>query len=415
MPDPFSALSRPLEPVAPDAGFAERLRARLERALTYPKGVTVSDTALDLDARAGEQRLIAYLVVADGRAALDFYAEAFGARPVGEPIVQPDGALGHAELELAGARLFLAEGSAEHHVEPPAPGAKATVSFVLDLGDVDRAVARAVAAGAGLQRPAADTPHGRIAVVVDPFGHRWMLSGTGQTVRQGDVVYVSLFAHDRERAERFYEAVLGWRYGPAAPAGHARQVEGLAFGHGIIDGQDRFGLQVCFAVDDLDEALGRVVAAGGTVEGVDDEPFGRLATVRDDEGEALWLWQGHDGDVTARTPENGAVAGDISYLTLGVRDSARARAFYAAVLGLSFSPGTIDDGWGADGTSPMLGLHGGDAEASAVAMYRVDDIHAAVERVRRAGGEAPEPELRPYGWSARCRDDQGFEFYLGQH
>jgi predicted enzyme related to lactoylglutathione lyase len=46
--------------------------------------------------------------------------------------------------------------------------------------------------------------------------------------------------------------------------------------------------------------------------------------------------------------------------------------------------------------------------------YRVDDIAAAVERVRVAGGSAGEPERRPFGLLADCADDQGLPFHLWQ-
>jgi len=51
----------------------------------------------------------------------------------------------------------------------------------------------------------------------------------------------------------------------------------------------------------------------------------------------------------------------------------------------------------------------------AVPMWVTDDVIAAVERVRAAGGTVlEEPSTAPYGISARCTDDQGAEFYLGQ-
>lgn len=46
--------------------------------------------------------------------------------------------------------------------------------------------------------------------------------------------------------------------------------------------------------------------------------------------------------------------------------------------------------------------------------YRVNDIAAAVERVRAAGGRADEPERRPVGLLAECADDQGMTFRLWQ-
>jgi predicted enzyme related to lactoylglutathione lyase len=47
-------------------------------------------------------------------------------------------------------------------------------------------------------------------------------------------------------------------------------------------------------------------------------------------------------------------------------------------------------------------------------MFRVDDIGAAVERVRSAGGTASEPMHEGYGIRAKCSDDQGVRFNLGR-
>jgi len=43
------------------------------------------------------------------------------------------------------------------------------------VDDVDKAVERAVAAGAKLEVPAQDAPYGRIAGLADPFGHGFCL------------------------------------------------------------------------------------------------------------------------------------------------------------------------------------------------------------------------------------------------
>jgi hypothetical protein len=45
----------------------------------------------------------------------------------------------------------------------------------------------------------------------------------------------------------------------------------------------------------------------------------------------------------------------------------------------------------------MCGLLGGQGRATTLPMYRVDDIEAAVARVRRAGGTASTPERQAYG------------------
>jgi predicted enzyme related to lactoylglutathione lyase len=106
--------------------------------------------------------------------------------------------------------------------------------------------------------------------------------------------------------------------------------------------------------------------------------------------------------------------GDVAYLTFEVSDSARARAFYGSVLGLQFTPGRVQDGWNIAEIAPMSGLSGGHPRATIVPMYAVDDLGAAVERVRALGGAATEPSRQPYGLTSTCTDDQGTRFYLGQ-
>jgi uncharacterized protein len=96
-----------------------------------------------------------------------------------------------------------------------------------------------------------------------------------------------------------------------------------------------------------------------------------------------------------------------------VVDSAKARAFYGTVLGWTFTPGRIEDGWQVEHVAPMTGLSGGHAQPTAVPMWRVDDLQAAVDRVRAHGGTATNPERQPYGETSECVDDQGSRFYLG--
>ena len=49
------------------------------------------------------------------------------------------------------------------------------VSLVLEVPDVDATIANAVAAGAELARPIEESHGSRNAVLIDPFGHRWMV------------------------------------------------------------------------------------------------------------------------------------------------------------------------------------------------------------------------------------------------
>src|ERR1022692_2219059 len=134
----------------------------------------------------------------------------------------------------------------------------------------------------------------------------------------------------------------------------------------------------------------------------------------DIEGTRFSLYQPPPGPRGERLAANGVRHGDVSYVTMEVRDSVAVRAFYGAVLGWHFNPGRIEDGWGPADVVPMTGLSGGHALNTVVPMYRVDDIVATVTRVRAAGGSATDPEQQPYGLTSERVDGPGRRFYLGQ-
>lgn len=420
MTDPLEVLREPVVPVDPDPGFAATLRARLERAPALPRGVTaMTETEIPTATATPTATptptpslLIPYLAVptGTGRRALDWYAAVLDARPVGEPVTMPDGTLGHAELDLRGATLYLAEEFPDLGVVAPT-GADTPVSLRLAVPDVAEIVRRAVDAGATMPRPLYDDHGSRNATVVDPFGHRWMLhtplADLPATQRQGDVGYAWLTVPDPDRAAAFYAAVLGWDYSPGSVPG-GRNVEGRALPMGIGGGEP--GWHLSYAVDDVAAAVERVRAAGGTATVPEDRAYGAAADCVDDQSAVFSL---HRAGTGRRSPENGTGPGDLSYITHEVVDSARFRAFYGAVLGVGFQPGRMADGWAAEGVSPMTGLHGGNEVPAVVPMWKVADVAAAVERVRAAGGTATEPERMPYGTTAECTDDQGVRFYLG--
>lgn len=423
MTDPLRALRAPVEPADPDPGFATQLRARMTRALTLPGGVAVSTPTIDLGLdEPATGALTPYLAVSDALAALDFYVDVLGAHRVGEPILMPDGAVGHAELEVFGARVFLSDAAPEIGVVAPVPGAGTAVSLHLEVPDVDALMAAAVRAGAGVEREPADGPYGRIAVLRDPFGHRWMLNGrvAAVQVRPGDLGYVSLWVPDVARAADFFAAVLGWTYDGQ---GSHRTVRGATPVHGLVElgvvgeesslfaEQRGATLFRSHAVDDVDAAVRRVRAAGGRADDAADTPAGRSAVCLDNQGAPFAV---HELEPGPRGPRNGVRHGDLSYVTYSVRDGASAREFYAAVLGWEFTPGRVEDGFEPRDVVPMTGMHGGHDHAVVVPMYRVDDIAAAVGRVRGEGGIATDPQPVPYGQLAECTDDQGTRFYLGQ-
>lgn len=424
MADPLDALRAPDAPVDPDPGFAARLRARIERALNLPKGVAVTTYESEITTGAGAA-LTPYLAVADARAAIDWYQANLGAHLVGEPIVMPDGRIGHAELEIAGARVFLADEHPEIGVAAPAAGAGAAVSLHLEVADVDAVTAAAAAADAVVEREPSDNPYGRVGVIRDPFGHRWMLNAPpaapADAARDGDIGYFSLWMPDVDRAADFYATVLGWTYTDAG--GVSRMAEGGPIPHGIValdaargewapwSGLAHPTLFCSYGVADLDAAVERVRAGGGQAKDPAETPYGRIANCADDQGAPFALHE--NGPGTPRPPLNGGHQGDIAYMTMEVVDSRRARDFYGSLFGWTFTPGRVEDGWGVQDPSPMTGMHGGNDHATQIPMYLVDDVAAAVARVRAAGGTSSEPSRQPYGVTAECTDDQGAPFYLG--
>ena len=324
----------------------------------------------------------------DARASVEFYVTAFGAARRADPIVMPDGRIGHVEVAVGDSVLMLAEEFPEIGLLAPVHRGGATQSLRLETPDPDAVVAAAVAAGAALDRPVADSPYGRGGVVVDADGHRWMVSREAPLARPGDVVYASLWSPDAARTRRFFEGVLG-SLGAVGTAESATTA-----------------LLCCYEVVDVDAAVTLVRAAGGTADEPRDEPHGRTADCVDDQGIPFALHAGH-------TPP---MAGPLTYVELRVPDEGRARAFYGTVLGWGFQPGSVEGYWhprrpDGDLTAPMMGLVGGAAEARAVPTFQVPDVAAAVAAVRAAGGQAAEPGADRYGGPA-CVDTQGAPFHL---
>ncbi|OUL11370.1 glyoxalase [bacterium AM6] len=123
---------------------------------------------------ASAASFIVNLDVPDITAAEAFYTQAFGLRSGRR--------LGHGALELLGAPtpLYLLQNDAgsaatedgdvrdyERHWTP--------VHLDWVVTDIDAALARAVAAGAALERPIRERRWGTIAVLSDPFGHGFCL------------------------------------------------------------------------------------------------------------------------------------------------------------------------------------------------------------------------------------------------
>lgn len=121
------------------------------------------------------KELYAYIHLADPASAIDFYSKAFGAHELFR-LTEPGGRIGHAEMDFAGTTLMLSGEYPEMGLEGPKPGAPSSLTLHLHVDDADQMIARALAAGATLLRPAEDHFYGeRSGTVLDPFGHRWLI------------------------------------------------------------------------------------------------------------------------------------------------------------------------------------------------------------------------------------------------
>lgn len=118
-----------------------------------------------------------YLVCRNAASALAFYQAAFGAEEIFRMTDPADGRIGHAELRIAGALVMIADEYPDFGAISPDTLGGTAVTLHLATEDADAAVARAEAAGALVLRPPATQSFGeRSAVLLDPYGHRWMLS-----------------------------------------------------------------------------------------------------------------------------------------------------------------------------------------------------------------------------------------------
>ena len=118
------------------------------------------------------------------------------------------------------------------------------------------------------------------------------------------------------------------------------------------------------------------------------------------------------------------MTGEPTFFELGVGDAERGRAFYGALFGWTFEPGPAGGGGFSIGTGSVPGgMHGGDQGASPYLFFGVDDLDAAVARVRELGGtvedlgeegEEDAASAARFGRFKLCRDDQGSHFGLHQ-
>jgi PhnB protein len=124
----------------------------------------------------GYPRVTPYLSIDGASAAIDFYSKVFGATErVRMP--DPDGRIGHAELQLGDSVIMLADEYPEMGIRGPKAVGGTPVTISVYVEDVDDVFDRAVELGAKGLHQVEDQFYGdRSGQFEDPFGHRWSVA-----------------------------------------------------------------------------------------------------------------------------------------------------------------------------------------------------------------------------------------------
>lgn len=123
----------------------------------------------------------AYLRIRGARAAIEFYKQAFGAEEV-FCLAEPNGRVAHAELMFGPTKIMLSDEYPERGILSPQAYGGTGASVHLHVSDVDAVTKQAAEVGATVLMEPTDQFYGeRVAKLVDPYGHDWML---GQQIEQ---------------------------------------------------------------------------------------------------------------------------------------------------------------------------------------------------------------------------------------
>jgi uncharacterized protein len=239
--------------------------------------------------------------------------------------------------------------------------------------------------------------------------------------RLGSFVWFEITSRDIPRAKAFYGEVLGWTV-EAMPFGDG-EYEMFAAGGAPLGGYapaekgQPAAWMAFLSVDDVDAAAARATAAGGKVlEAPADIPgVGRSARIADPEGATLLLFSGSSDDAEPLTGP-----GSIHWTELLCRQPAVMLAFYEKVAGFTHKDMTVDGrpyhvlARGGEDRGGITASHLADHPPSWVSYVTVDDVDAAVARVRTLGGtvyDAPS-DTPGIGRTALVADPDGVKLGL---
>jgi PhnB protein len=433
----------------PRETLKERVRRNLERRATM---ATPAQVAAEQHASA-----IPYLSVRNAAAAIEFYKRAFGAIEVTR-LVQPDGRIGHAEINIDGARIMLADEFPEIGFKSPETLGGSPIQISLDVKDVDALARRAVEAGATVLRPVEDQFYGeRSGLFRDPFGYAWSIATRQETLSTAEMQrrldemarkQSDRSAHpERKYIREGFRSITPYLIVPRAaqlidfmkrafgaeerfrvnrPGAETVMHAELKIGDSMIElaeANDQFPptpATLILRVADVDVAFLRATEAGATViQTVADQEYGvRSATLADASGNKWNIYRPAEGgtifkDFRSVTPHFNPLRAPamIEFLqkAFGAEEVYRAQSRDGVVHHAQVRIG--------DSIIGMGEAHGPYQPVPATLHLYVPDADAVYERALSAGATSIQPVAdQPYGdRSGGVRDPFGNRWFIATH
>ena len=253
---------------------------------------------------------------------------------------------------------------------------------------------------------------------------------TATSTLLGRPVWYELMTTDMAAAETFYTNVIGWTSAPFRGSpdpydvfkrGGDVQVAGLMHTPKGMNMPPFWSMYV--AVPKLEEAVAHIKRLGGSdLSGIIDVPsVGRLQMLKDPQGAAFYIIQPASSD---ERPETAPEVGEASWHELMTTDAPAAMKFYTDLFG--WQEGDAMD-MGPMGKYHMFnrpngaigGMMNKPPEMAQVPphwmiYFRVPDINAAVERIKKNGGTIINGPMEVPGgdWIVTATDPQGAAFSL---
>ena len=128
----------------------------------------------------GFHTITPYLVVDGAEKVIRFMKDAFGAQPLFEPMMRPDGKIMHAEFKIGDSIVMISDKSERAQVTSD--------MLYLYVPDVDAVYRKALkAGGTSLMEPTDQFYGDRSGGVVDPAGNRWHIGTHVEDVAPGEL------------------------------------------------------------------------------------------------------------------------------------------------------------------------------------------------------------------------------------